>query len=54
VESFIEFGTPVVALGFGGEFPLLIRQVRPNQVHFDEWTEHTAGYYPLQVVRGYH
>lgn len=54
MESLVELGTPVVALGLGGKLPLLVCEVRPNEIHFYEWTEHAAGYHPLEVVGGYH
>lgn len=54
MECLIKLGTPVVALGLGGELPLLLREVRTNEVDLDERTEHAALYHPLQVVRCYH
>lgn len=54
MESLVEFGTPVVTLGFGGELSLLIREVWTNQVDLNEWTEHATGDHPLQVVGGHH
>lgn len=54
MESLIELRTPVISFGLGGKFPLLIGKVRPNEIHFDEWPEHPAGYHPFEIVSCYH
>lgn len=54
VEGLIELGAPVVALGLGSKLPLLVSEVRTDQVHLNERTEHATGNDPLQVVCGYH
>lgn len=54
MEGLIEFRTPIVALGLCGKLPFLVGEVRPDQVHFYERTEHAAGDHPLQVVRSNH
>lgn len=54
MEGLVELRTPVVALGLGGILPLLICEVRPDKVDFDERTEHPTLYHPFQVIRCYH
>ena len=53
MEGFVEFGRPIVALGFGGVFALLVGEVGSDQVHLDERPEHPVRS-PLNVVRCHH
>lgn len=54
MESFIELRAPIVALGLGSKLSLLVSEMRPDEIHLDERTEHATLYHPLQVVRCYH
>lgn len=53
VECLIELWRPVVALGLCGVFPLLVAEMRSNQVNLNKWPEH-AGCLPLQVIGCHH
>lgn len=53
VEGLVVFGSPVVALGLGGELPLLVTQMRSNHSGLHEGSEH-AGRLPLEIIRGHH
>lgn len=54
MKSLIELRTPVIALGLCCEFPLLIGEVRSDEIYFDEGTEHTTLYHPLEVICSNH
>lgn len=43
VECLIVFWSPVVALGLGGEFPLLVTLVWPNHGDLHEGAKHAGG-----------
>ena len=50
MECFVIFRRPGVGFGFGGEFALLIGQVRTDEVRLDKGLEHTRLHWPFQVV----
>lgn len=52
LEALIELWRPAVVLGLGGKFPLLVTQVRANDVDFDERPE--ALCFPFQVISSDH
>lgn len=53
LEALIVLGGPAVVLGFGGEFPLLVTEVGPNDVDLDEGPEDSRGL-PLEVIGSHH
>lgn len=53
LECFIVLWWPVVVLGLGAEFALLVSQVRPQGVDLHKWPEHGVGL-PDEVVHGDH
>ena len=48
-ESFVVFWRPVCGFRFCDQPPLLVREVRSNQVDFNEWLER-LGLGPLQII----
>lgn len=53
MEGLVVFGSPVVALGLGGELPLLVAQMKSNHSGLHEGSEH-ASRLLLKVIRGHH
>lgn len=49
LEGFAELGGPAVVLGFGGELPLLVTEVRANDVNLHEGPEN-ALCLPAKVI----
>lgn len=53
LEALVVLGGPAVVLGFGGEFPLLVTEVGPDDVDLDEGPE-DARSLPLEVICSHH
>ncbi len=51
MKSFVELRWPIVGLCLGGMATFLVSQMRANEVHFDERSEHSWCHGPLQSVR---
>lgn len=54
MEGLVELGRPAVGLGLGCLLPLLVREVRSDQVGLHERTEHAGRDDPLEVVGCHH
>ncbi len=52
-EGFIVFGGPAVVLGLGGVLPLLVAEVRPDDVDLDKRAENSLRL-PSQVIGCHH
>lgn len=52
LEAFTELWRPAVVLGLGGKFPLLVTEMRADDVDFHEGPE--ALCLPFQVVSNHH
>lgn len=52
-ESFVVFGSPAVVLRLGGILPLLVAEVRANDVDLHKWPEYPLRL-PPQVIGSHH
>lgn len=52
LEALAKLWGPAVVLGLGGKLPLLVTQMRANDVDLHKWPE--ALCFPLQVVGSHH